>query len=158
MKLKMLILFLCVYTAISAQCDKDRKVWAPSIVLTPTNNIGIGGEIGHLAEVSRISYIIGGMVYSVKYIEYAVIDSKEVTVNRRRVALGGFVNISYKLIQKDYKYSVHIVGGGRMDDGEFNPHIGMRVQKPLGFKSIFIQSLYVINKGLSAHIGIYLGL
>ena len=141
------LLFLAIFTTKIAQgqdCDADRAGWSLS-----TNFTGISAEIAHIAQKTRIGFVMGITVFPVK--------AYDEVKNEYYHIIGGDMRMygTYKIIHVPDKYSIHLLGGGVFDiDNGIYLSTGTEIRKPITLfskkgayhdKMLFFRGLYPLD-------------
>ena len=143
---KLLILLLFISPIIGySQCGEDIKSLGIS-----TNMKGLTLEISHIAQETKLGFILGSTL-SLKrevYESYGWSEEKGENVSTftetGNYLLKGSIHLygTYKLIHKEYNYSLHVLAGGVFDEDRGGYLSGgLEFRKPINTKCIFIRGL-----------------
>lgn len=164
--MKKLFLLICSMSLIfvgRTQCTQQDYVTAVGFSLNGYSHQypGLGVEVAKLAQGRNIGGSVGISAAPIRYQApyFEITDGKEErgikTVNS--INMNMWVEGLYKIVQKDYKHSVHLVGGGTFDDYMgVSAYGGVNVRFPTGYKAWFAQAVYRTDKVFWIRTGIYI--
>jgi hypothetical protein len=159
--MKKLIMYLMIITlgvnVTSAQCEeKDRAVWGINANYIPKHGIGIGIDMGMLAQSSKMSLIISTGLHKATKPELVLEEGKWIEEEYSYLLASLGANISYKIVYKEYAYAIHIVSGATFSDDGLLFQSGMRLVLPLITKALYIEPLYQFKNGIAIKAGVYM--
>lgn len=159
MRKLLILLFLGGTIQSHAQCEPT-YAWAPSIVKMSHTSIGIGVEMAYFNHESRLGISIGTSLSMIDNIDRFMMkkNGKEIWVTNviKSPHHTMWIEGLYKLMWKDYHYSLHIVGGGLYDTKRsFSAYGGLNLRIPMGTKALFIQPTYRTDEIFAIRGGMY---
>lgn len=145
--MKKMITLLLIMSSIIAypQCEGD--IISAGI---STNLKGITFEVSRIAQETKLGFILGSTLSLGKEKMYDYVYDNKTHTNiyqetSEEYAIYASIHgyITYKLIHKEYQYSLHMLIGGVWDERK-GPYLsgGFELRKPINTKCIFIRGLY----------------
>lgn len=131
--------------AVHPQCEGD--IYSLGI---STSLRAITFEVSRIAQVTKVGWILGSSLSLHKEQSYDYRYSTELKTNAYVVTgyhmvLSTSIHVygTYKLVHKEYNYSVHLLLGGVWDEVD-GPYLsgGFEIRKPINTKCLFLRGLY----------------
>lgn len=130
------------------QCEGDIKAFGMS-----TNLKGLTLEITHVAQDTRVGFILGSTLYikkepAYKYVYNEKDGKNEYVQDGNLLLLKGSIHVygSYKIVHRYYQYSFHLLGGMVYDEEKgIYPSGGVEWRLPLVSKCVFVRGLYPLD-------------
>ena len=122
---------------------------------------GLSVEGAILAQERRVGVSTGLAVSPIRYkINYIEVTNGKETRGQKTVSgmnMLAWAEMLYKIMQKDYSHSIHIVLGSTFDDyKDVSLHMGLNLRIPDGNKAYYAQIVCRTDKVVALRIGIYL--